>query len=248
MLGSMRGVSAECSKAALAAVLLAALGLAGCPSARRAAPPAPVPSGAAAGIAPPAPGATRYQVIGGESLLVILVHRGGTFASFGHNHVIASRALTGVVDVQEPPAASTFELHLPVESFTIDEPALRAGRGPGFANAVPDEARDGTRRNMLGESVLDAARFPEVVARAVSFAGGPRHFAARLELEVRGKRSELTVPVQVDQPAADRLHVTARFAAAQSALGLTPFSVMLGALKVEDLLDVELDLTARRAP
>lgn len=249
MLGSMGVRSGQFSKAALGAAMLAALALVGCPTARRAAPPPqPVPAAPAADFAPPAAGATRYRVVGGESLVVVLAYRGGTLAGLGHNHVIASRTLTGVIDVLEPPAASSFELLLPVAGFSVDEPVLRSGRGADFASPVPDAAREGTRRNMLGESVLDAAHFPQIVARAVSLTGGPHNFAARLELEVRGGRHIIDVPVQVDRPAADRLHVTARFPVDQGALGLTPFSVMLGALQVEDTLGVEVDLSARRVP
>jgi len=199
-------------------------------------------------VAPPVAGAIRYRVVGDESLVVVLAYRGGTLASFGHNHVIASRAIAGVIDLREPLTASTLDLYLPVAAFTVDEAGLRDGRGPAFATAVPDSAREGTRRNMLGESLLDAARFPAIAVRAVSLAGGPGTFAARLEVNVRGESHSLVVPVQVDRPGAERLQVTAKFTVEQSALGLTPFSVMLGALQVEDTLSVEVDLNARRVP
>ena len=146
--------------------------------------------------------------------------------------MIASRALIGVIDLREPLTASTLDLYLPVAAFTVDEAELRSGRGPEFAAAVPDSAREGTRRNMLGESLLDAARFPAIVVRAVSLTGGPGTFAARLDVNVRGESHSLVVPVQVDRRGAERLHVTAKFTVEQSALGLTPFSVMLGALQV----------------
>ena len=247
MLGSMGVRSVQSSKAALGAAMLAALGLAGCPASRRAAPPS-VPAVPPAEVAPPVAGAIRYRIVGDESLVVVLAYRGGTLASFGHNHVIASRALIGVIDLREPLTASTLDLYLPVAAFTVDEAELRSGRGPEFAAAVPDSAREGTRRNMLGESLLDAARFPAIVVRAVSLTGGPGTFAARLDVNVRGESHSLVVPVQVDRRGAERLHVTAKFTVEQSALGLTPFSVMLGALQVEDTLGVEVDLSARRVP
>jgi hypothetical protein len=251
MLDSMGGRNGQSSKVALAAATLLALGLAGCPAPRRAAPPSvppPVPGEVPERIAPASPGATRYRVSGNESLVVVLVNRGGALAALGHNHVIASHTLGGVIDLREPATATTFELHLPVAGLTVDEPGLRSGRGPDYASEVADSAREGTRDNMLGEGVLDAARHPEIVVRAVSLAGGPRNFSARLAVNVRGVRHELAVPVQVDRPDADRLHVTARFPVAQSDLGLVPFSAMLGALRVEDLLGVEVEINARRVP
>lgn len=237
----------QSSKAAFGAAVVVALGLAGCPTVRRPATPpdAGVPS---TGLTQPDGGAARYQVIGSESLVVVLAYRGGPLASFGHNHVIASHALTGFIDVAEPLTASTFELHLPVADFTVDEPALRSNLGAGFAGAVPDSARDGTRHNMLGEDLLDAGHFPEIVVRAMSLAGGPHDFLAHLDINIRGGHHAIEAPITVNRLDADRLQVSARFSVAQSALGLTPFSIMLGALQVEDTLEVEVDLTALRAP
>ena len=193
-------------------------------------------------------GATRHVIGAGDSLIAFIVLRGGTLAAFGHNHVIAARSMAGVIDVQEPLTSSRFELHLPVAGFTVDEPQLRAGRGPGFESVVPDAARDGTRRNMLGADLLDAAQFPEIVVRAVSLEGGPLDFAARLAIEVRGTRHTIVVPVRLLRLSAALVQVSARFPVDQTALGLTPFTAMLGALRVEDTLTVEVALTARRVP
>lgn len=243
----MRRTSRQFSKAAIVAVMLAALALAGCPSARRASRPgAPVAGAPPAEFAAPVAGATRFEVLAGQSLVVILAYRGGTLASFGHDHVIAARAMQGVIDVREPLDSSTFELRLPVAGFTVDEPPLRTGRGAGFESTVPESAREGTRRNMLGADLLDAEHFPQIAARSVSLVGGPHNFAARLELTLRGGRYAIEVPVQVERPSADLVHVTAHFPIDQSAIGLTPFSVMLGALEVENTLGIEVDLTARR--
>src|SRR5580658_9387871 len=107
----------------LATVLALGGLLAGC-AVRPAPPPAP---GSAQGVAPgaafpetPAPHVgTPYDVIPQESLLTILVYRGGTLASAGHNHVIASHDLTGTIYLPADPLQSSFELHLPVGSLTV---------------------------------------------------------------------------------------------------------------------------------
>ncbi len=247
MLAPMGWPRSQPGRVILGATTLAALSLAGCPSTwQTAPPPAPVPGAPAIEAAPPVAGATRYRVASEDSLVVVLVYRGGTLAALGHNHVIAAREMTGIVDLREPLTASTFELHLPVAAFTVDETGLRSSRGPEFADDVTDQARQGTRDNMLGEDLLDAARFPGIVVRPVALDGGPRDFTARLEVSVRGEPHLLDVPVQVERQGADRLHVTARFPLDQRALGLVPFSVMLGALRVEDTLGIEVDISAER--
>jgi len=230
-----------------------ALCLAGCPSAGRG-PAGPEP---AAGVpydpslaaeAPPAPGTQRHRIDPAESLLAIVVRRGGALALIGHNHVVASHDLSGYIDLAAPPAASTLAMRIPVATLAVDEPDLRAGRGAEFEGVVPDNARAGTRENMLGEELLDATRYPEIVVRGITLGGGPENFAAQVELTVRAQRTTIKLPVRLAPAAAGTLRVSARFPVAQSALGLTPYSVMLGALRVEDLLEVELGLTARRVP
>lgn len=190
----------------------------------------------------------RHRIVPAESLLVIVARRGGALASLGHNHVIASHDLSGYIDLAEPPAASAFVLRLPLDTLTVDEPVLRAGRGAQFEGEVPDSAREGTRRNMLGGDLLDVAHHPQITIRGLALSGGPQNFAVRVELTVRAKPATIVVPVRLEPAPAGTLRVSARFPVTQSALGLTPFSAMLGALRVEDALEVELDLTARRAP
>ncbi len=223
-----------------AALALAASALlCACPSAVR--PPA-VDEGVA-----PLLGGERYVILADESLLQVLVRRGGRLASLGHNHVVASRNLNGSVVLRDAPAEPAFELRIPVELLTVDEPGLRAGLGAEFERDVPEDARVGTRRNMLSDAVLDGERHPAVVVRSESLRGGPAVYEATVSITVRGQTHAFDLPLQVER-GGDRLRVSGRARLSQSALGLTPFSVMLGALTVQDALDVEFRIIARRAP
>lgn len=247
-MGERRGNSI---KAATAGAIVVVLCLAGCPTAGRAPVDAQAepPRGASLPAdPPPLPGIQRHRIVPADSLLVIVARRGGALASIGHNHVIASHDLSGYIDLATPPASSVLSLRVPLAALTVDEPRLRAGRGAEFEGVVPEDARAGTRRNMLGDDLLDAAHHPEIIVRSVALSGGPQNFAARVELTVRAQRYTIAVPLRLEPAAAGTLRVSARFPVAQSALGLTPFSVMLGALRVEDMLEVEIDLTARRVP
>jgi polyisoprenoid-binding protein YceI len=218
--------------------------LAGCPLPRHAPPPP---------TAVQAPLATHegrpFTVSGADSLLTVLVYRAGTLGSLGHNHVIASHQLSGTVYVPAEVARGSFELHLPVDSLTVDEPALRARQGGSdFPPDVPDSARAGTRHNMLGEALLDAAQFPDITLEALALAAhGPGELTARVQSTVRGQAYSFDVPVHY-QLAGDTLTVSAEFALRQSELGLTPFSALLGALQVQDEMHVSVQLSARAAP
>lgn len=229
------------------ALSLAALG--GC----RLPPHVPAPPPAAAPAQAPAPHrGTPYDIVADDSLLTILVYRGGALASAGHNHVIASHALHGTIYVPRDVLASSFEVHFDVATLTVDEPALRAQlASPDFPADVPASAKQGTRGNMLGEALLDAAHNPEIVLRAVQLqrpatagAADGDTVLARVQSTVRGEVRTLVVPLRY-RLGNGELTVTGEFPLRQSDLGLTPFSALLGALQVQDEMRVRVRIVAR---
>jgi polyisoprenoid-binding protein YceI len=212
--------------------------------------PQPPPAAAVPQALAPHQG-TPYDIAADASLLTILVYRGGTLASAGHNHVIASHALRGTIYVPPDPMASSFEVHFDVATLTVDEPALRAQQAsPDFPADVSESAKQGTRHNMLGEALLDAAHNPEIVLRAVRVEQAPAGTAdanavlARVQSTVRGEVRTLVVPLRY-RLGNGELTVTGEFPLKQSDLGLTPFSAMLGALQVQDEMHVSVRIVAR---
>jgi polyisoprenoid-binding protein YceI len=179
-----------------------------------------------------------------ESLLTVLVYRGGALARTGHNHVVASHSMAGTVWVPADPEAASFELHIPVDDFTIDEPKLRALEGAEFAAEVPDSAREGTKKNMLGESLLDAAHFPEVLLRSQSLERGSEGILAQVSVSIRGQTRTITVPVRYELHDKE-VRAQGQLALKQTDLGLTPFSLLGGALRVEDQMTVKFSVLAR---
>ena len=67
-----------------------------------------------------------------------------------------------------------------------------------------------------------------------------------LSIWLRGVKSDVEVPLAVALDG-ERLVATSEFALKQTELGLTPFSVMLGALQVADELEFSIRLSATRA-
>ena len=76
---------------------------------------------------------------------------------------------------------------LPVASLTVDEAELRAAQGVDFAADVPDSAREGTRRNMLGPAVLDAEHYPQIHAALGRPGYGGRRLMAHVQIRIRGQ-------------------------------------------------------------
>ena len=226
--------------------------LSGCPVPQRKPPPAPTAAESAA--AAPHLG-TPYQIVPQASLLTILVYRGGALASAGHNHVIASHDLTGTIYVPSAILESSFEVHVPVDTLTVDEAALRAQQPAAeFPADVSESAKEGTRHNMLGEALLDAQHNPEIVLRAVRLehagdaaAGSVTDSAtvlAHVQSTVRGQVRTFTAPVRYLLTSDGTVEASGEFPLRQSELGLTPFSAMLGALQVQDEMRVSFHIVA----
>jgi len=183
-------------------------------------------------------------VVPEESLLTVLVYRGGALAKAGHNHVIASHAMNGTAYVPEDITGASFEVQVPVLSFTIDEPELRALEGGDFATEVPDSAREGTKKNMLSEPMLDGLRFPQIELRSERVEQAAEGLLAQVSITVRDQTRTLAVPLHyvLDSSA---LQVQGELSVKQTDLGLTPFSLLGGALRVEDLMTVKFFVVAR---
>lgn len=208
-------------------------------------PPAPATRAPAPAEKPGIPaGANRYRVIAEESLLQILVYRGGAMARLGHNHVIASHHLDGEVHLAHDPLATRFDIRVPVNELTIDEPAMREGAGPDFPPGVPQSARDGTRKNLLSEALLDGANYPVIRLRATDVTAAGHEFDVGVEITLKNQVRQVRVPVQMERrPGA--LVARGEFALKQSELGLKPFSVAMGTLVVLDEMKIRFEISAR---
>jgi hypothetical protein len=190
-----------------------------------------------------APPGAGYRIDPAHSELRLLVYRTGVMASLGHNHVIVNRSLGGWVSFAGDPVNAAFALSVPASGFVVDEAAARLEEGADFAEETPEDAKTGTLRNMQGPAMLDAAAHPAIELRSVSIRPSGGGFEATVAVSVAGHESELTVPFTLDVDGG-RLRANGAMRLRQSALGLTPFSVMLGALKVQDELELKFRLVA----
>jgi polyisoprenoid-binding protein YceI len=189
-------------------------------------------------------GAREYAVVAEESLLQILVYRGGAMARLGHNHVIASRHLAGTVFVTEDTTQTRFDIEIPVNELTIDEPAMREQAGADFPPGVPQSARDGTRKNLLSEALLDGEKYPVIRLRATEVVAAGDSYVAVVAITIKDRLRSVRVPVTLDRkPGA--LVARAEFPLTQSELGFRPFSVAMGTLVVLDEMRILFEVVAR---
>jgi polyisoprenoid-binding protein YceI len=165
-------------------------------------------------------------------------------ARIGHNHVLAVHDLTGELQLAADPAQSAFMLRFPVSAIVVDDPALRGAQGPDFQTPITDNGIAGTREHMLAEPLLNAAQFPEITLASAQIQPAGDGWQVLTRITVRDHTAEVPVPVQlVRREGVMLLH--GEFTVTHTQLGLTPMSVMFGALKVADALRVEFSLVAR---
>lgn len=225
------------------AVALCVAGLSSC--AQR--PPAPRQDSAPAARAslPVAAGAERLFIAADQSEVRIFVYRGGALARLGHNHIVVARQLKGVVWRHAQFDRSSFELTIDVASFEVDDPQLRAAHGEEFASRLSQQQIEGTRRNMLGEKVLHAARYPRITVRSARIAGTPDAPQVWVFMTIKDVTREVRLPLML-QADEEQWIASGELDLAQSDFGMKPFTAALGALEVQDTLRLEYRIVARR--
>jgi hypothetical protein len=184
------------------------------------------------------PPAGIYPIDSGNSELRVLVYRAGAFARLGHNHVIVNRAVSGSVRLAATVTASSFSLTVPVTGFTVDEAQLRREEGSDFPGEIADDAKTGTLENMLSPALLNAAAFPIITVQSVALQGAQGAVTATLKISVAGHEAMAAAPFLL-QYDAHRLTATGSLELRQTAMGLTPYSLMLGALQVQDAMQIK---------
>ena len=206
-------------------------------------PPAPAQAPAAAApAAMPAPawqqqGMRVLHIVPQESLLTITVRRGGALARLGHDHVIASRTLQGVV----APAPGRAQFQFRLDEMSVDEESLR--QAAGLTTTPSADAVAGTRHNMLVR-VLDAERYPWV--RIEARRTGDKE-VLDADITLHGVTRTVQLPVRVAEAADGRgLQASGSLLLKQSDFGIVPFAVLGGAMAVQDQMELAFRITARQ--
>lgn len=193
-------------------------------------------------------GAERvYAIDPAASNLHWLTYKAGSLQRLGHNHVISVGRPDGTVTVNTADLAkSRFEITIPVEGLVIDNPDLRKALGPDFESVPSADDVAGTRKNMLGDKLLQAEKFPSIHVRGTGPFGAAGSQTFKITVDLVGKSVDLTVPTEVT---VDDSGVTAHgtFDLTHSELGLQPFSVMLGAIQVADKMTFSYDIKTQKA-
>jgi hypothetical protein len=192
--------------------------------------------------------ARQYSIDASGSDVHWLVYKAGTLARFGHNHVISVADLMGSVTASSANlSASRFELQFTVGALVVDDPKLRSGLGADFASVPSADDVAGTRKNMLSERVLAGDTFHTIKVTGTGPAGAGDAQTLQITVELLGRSVALTAPTKVEMQG-DELTASGEFDLTHTALGMMPFTAMLGALQVADNMKFVYRIHATAAP
>jgi hypothetical protein len=183
-------------------------------------------------------GKSFYRVDPARSLISILVRRGGSLARLGHDHVVASHGVQGCITPEEGSA----DLYIVLVDLVVDEPALRAETGLDTQPSESDIA--GTRANML-EKVLNTQQFPFAHIRVNGLKKMPMGVRLNVAITLHGVTRAFEVPAQMDA-SQDEMNATGSLELNQSDFGIVPFSILGGAIQVQDRMALNFKIRSRR--
>ncbi|HEY3700211.1 MAG TPA: YceI family protein [Spongiibacteraceae bacterium] len=220
------------------AIVAIALGLMACQ-------PAPQPQIPASAPAPEHKHAhaTRYAIDAERSTVVLRVYRDGALARFGHNHVITATQLRGTIFREANIAQSDVELSFPAAGLLVDSADDRAQAGADFPGVLPPEAIAGTRQHMLGPQLLAAEQYPQIMLRTIAVSGQWPELQLIVEIKLREFTSQLPLSVHMTE-LENTLIADGAVSLSQVQLGLKPYSVLGGGLRVADKIDAQFHLIA----
>lgn len=189
-----------------------------------------------------APDHVVYRIDPDASQVEVVVRRAGPLARFGHDHVLVVRELEGHLLWDAADAGSRAELRFPAAKLEVDPPAARTRHGLG---TEPDaEAIAGTSEN-LQVRVLESGDWPWVELALGDIRPRGDGWEAQGTVTVRGAAAAgaWRFTMSLD---ANHVAVQGRQELRQTELGLTPFAVMGGGLRVADTMEIHYRLQGFR--
>ena len=170
--------------------------------------------------------ATREMDVA-RSTLTVRVFKAGLLSAFGHNH-----------EIRAPIARGSFDesADLPSVELQVDARELRA-----VDPELSEKDRAEVQQTMLGPTVLDSGRFPEIRFRSLTVEkAGAGKWRVQGDLTVHG----VTRPVLAEVSGAPG-HYRGSAVVRQTDFGIQPARAGGGTIKVKDEVRVEFEIFGR---
>jgi len=172
-----------------------------------------------------------YEVGPTQGTLQLHTGREGVAKKVGHDLVIEAKKWTAKINVDDDPTRST-------ATVTVDTRSLEVVSGAGGAKPLSDKDRKDIKEN-IDKKVLKTDKFPEITftSTKVQSSGGDS-FTVQGDLTIMGTARPASMDITVSGGKA-----SGTMTLKQTEWGIKPFSALMGALKLADVLKVQVDAT-----
>ena len=165
----------------------------------------------------------RKAIDGNKSSLKIRVFKSGAFSAFAHDHEIEAPITEGAIDSS---GHASVQLRVDSRKMRVPDPEIGADK------------RAEIQHTMLGATVLDAEKFPEISYQSTGVTGrGDGRWGVRGDLTLHGKKQPVAVEVSLKEG-----HYRGSASIRQSEFGIEPIRIAGGTVKVKDELKIEFDI------
>lgn len=190
--------------------------------------------------------AQTFRILPGDSEVRILLYKKGPLSALAHSHVLVLKEMKGRIQLQpEALNQSDWNVKADVNSIIVDPPEYRKLESGEFATEISENDIKTIRENMLSEKFLDAERFSQLVIQGVAVEGQLPTVQLKFKLVIRGFTKEFQAPFQI-QITEEQLRATGQFRIKHTDFGITPFSILFGAIQIQDEILIKVDLRARK--
>lgn len=182
----------------------------------------------------------HYSIDPEKSKLEIAVYKEGFFKAFGHDHLISAKAVAGQVqfDAKRMERSSV--------AVKVQAALLRV-MDPG----VSEKDRQEIQTTMLGDKVLDAVKYPDIVFASTGVLA-TKEIVGGWELTLSGKLSLhgteriVNLPLRLHRQGED-LRAQGNVMLLQTDYGITPIRVGGGAVKVKNQIKISFDILVTKS-
>src|SRR5260221_899642 len=182
-----------------------------------------------------------HSIDSAKSKIEIQVAKDGFFKAFGHDHLVSTTHFSGSLRLAESKMEESFA------TFTAEATSLSV-IDPGES----EKDRIEVQATMLGEQVLDVARYPQIqfsssAIKLVSSSKNTFDLQVSGPLTLHGTQKPVTLPVHLQISDDGSLICDTEISLLQSDFGITPYKAAGGAVKVQDKLKLTFHIVATKA-
>jgi len=183
-----------------------------------------------------------YRIDSQFSQIIVTVRRGGLMARLGHDHIVASNHVQGIIYLDRENQRCRAQLFVPLNILEVDNLQLRSAADMTTKPSAADI--EGTTSNMLKS--IEVEKFPFAQLHSQNCSGALSGQPVPVTLSIHGVSQNRSLNISLQQPGEAQLFISGDFAILQTDFGIEPFSIMNGLIKVQDRLHLSFQLRAQQ--